>query len=512
VQKIKISDALDFFVNLNLSKRQYIEIKNFLKSSNCDLLPCYDILSASKEVCYPKDIIVSGDDIKATLQSTIDHIINRTILFYKNELLEKIKPDTNELICYADWNISGDGSSHHSEYHQELAAEIDDSHMFSSSCTLLRISSPDFGTLFINPSPASPRFCVPFWLNYVKEDVEEIKEHYNVIINEISNLKPISIDLNENVKISIVKSNFVMGGYDGKCVSVLCNSSTQSCSNCLSTPTEMALMENIENGKFDFIDSERKFTVNFGFPLLHAQIQIFNFFLNIGSKLIIKNGRGGKMQVVKENRDLIRDRFHDEFNLIVDRPNLKTGGNFTTGNVARRAFGDINKFSRCLGFGVNGKIILERVNLMLIALKSKRRLNIENFRNYGIETYKLYLNEFSWHRPSPYFHRLCIHVADIANSLPLPIAFFNEEANENRNKDLRKFRLERARKTSRKENILDVMNRCWLQSDYFISLGHQPTKKKEIPLPDIVENFLLENFQRNEENSYFYEEIEEEEE
>lgn len=500
LKQISVKNVLNFFAKINLSKFQYIELKKFLKSHTYDILPCYDIISKAKESCYPKNVTVEEFEVKCELKSVLEHVYDKVFKVLGDDIDTKLKStDIIELKCTAEWNIGADGSSGFSQYHQNISKENSDSNLFASSCTLLSIHSHVLGTIFINPSPASIRFNVPWWVKFAKESNDIIKEHYEVLVTEIAQLNSMTFKLSNDHVITIEKSNFTFGAFDGKIEAIHCGTSTQSCINCTSTPTEMANVENIFNGHFD----TREFTKNYAYSMLHSKIQGFNFFLNLGSKLVTKNGRGGNTDEVQKNRELIRQKIEEKLNLIVDRPNPVKGGNFTTGNVARRAFANHEVFAECLGLNDIGKEVLRRVTIMFSAINSNKRLNIENYRKYGRETYEMYLKEFSWHRPSPYFHRLCIHVADIADHLPLPLIFYTEEAGETRNKIFKFDREYRTRKTSREDNIIDMVRRAWVLSDYEISLSHLKLKKKEVPLPMEAQNLILEEAE-------IYYEIEEE--
>lgn len=185
--------------------------------------------------------------------------------------------------------MGGDGSSHHSAFNQKITEENSDTNVFASSCTLLAIHSDVLGEIFLNPSPNSVRFNFPWWIKFAKENVDLIKEHYETVINEINNIQPFELRLSENHNI-IIEHDFTLGAYDGKIESVFCGTSSQSCINCLATPTEMGNIENIGNFLI------RPFTKNFGFCILHAEIQNFNFFYNVAAKSIVKNGRGGQIR------------------------------------------------------------------------------------------------------------------------------------------------------------------------------------------------------------------------
>lgn len=76
-------------------------------------------------------------------------------------------------------------------------------------------------------------------------------------------------------------------------------------------------------------------------------------------------------------------------------------------------------------------------------------IDLDKFRNYCMETYTLYVDLYNWFYMPQSVHKVLMHGADIMAEFPLPVGFFTEEAQESRNKDLRKTREEHARKISR---------------------------------------------------------------
>lgn len=98
-----------------------------------------------------------------------------------------------------------------------------------------------------------------------------------------------------------------------------------------------------------------------------------------------------------------------------------------------------------------------------------------------------------------------MHGAVVIEKALLPIGLLSEEAAECRNKHLRQYRQNFARKFSREECNLDVINRLLLTSDPLISSMRPTPKKQTCPFSPEAKQMLLPAKPQNEE-----EEIEDE--
>lgn len=83
-------------------------------------------------------------------------------------------------------------------------------------------------------------------------------------------------------------------------------------------------------------------------------------------------------------------------------------------------------------------------------------------------------------------HKVLIHGADVMDTLLLPIGQLSEEALEARHKECRYFREHHTRKTSRKENIEDLLHALFISSDMIISTLRPLPKRKLTSLPEQV--------------------------
>lgn len=85
-------------------------------------------------------------------------------------------------------------------------------------------------------------------------------------------------------------------------------------------------------------------------------------------------------------------------------------------------------------------------------------------------------------------HKVFIHGANILDSLVTSSGHSSEDAQEARNKDLKRGREERTRKTSRLDTNKDLMHFLLVSSDpYISSLRKEITKKDLDLLPEAIE-------------------------
>lgn len=146
---------------------------------------------------------------------------------------------------------------------------------------------------------------------------------------------------------------------------------------------------------------------------------------------------------------------------------LQGHGTTNTGNTARRCFSNPTLFAKCLEIDA---ALIKKLATIILAFKSKDKLNIDELERFCFETYRLYYELYPWSRLNPSTHKLLRHGCQVARKFPLPIAFYSEDASESWHKLYRKQMIEHARQISRKERLLDVFNRAVYLSDPKISL------------------------------------------
>lgn len=189
---------------------------------------------------------------------------------------------------------------------------------------------------------------------------------------------------------------------------------------------------------------------------------------------------------VKDHEVGIAKQLRDELGLRINEPR-PSGGNSNDGNTARKFFQNWERVSLITGLDRN---LLERFYTILCVINSKNEVNIAAFKIYTEETHGLYLKLYEWYPLSPTVHKILVHGATIMKHMILPIGMCSEEAQETRNKCVRKYRERHARKFNRIVNLTDVFNRLLLSSDPKISLARRISKKSIETYPESVRKLL----------------------
>lgn len=106
-------------------------------------------------------------------------------------------------------------------------------------------------------------------------------------------------------------------------------------------------------------------------------------------------------------------------------------------------------------------------------------INADAFRMYAIDTARLYVSKDSWYPMPTAVHKVLIHGFDVISVAVLPIGMLSEEAQEARNKDFRRYREKRCRKSSRQNKNQDLLNIFLTSSDPIISSIKTVLPKKD---------------------------------
>jgi len=174
----------------------------------------------------------------------------------------------------------------------------------------------------------------------------------------------------------------------------------------------------------------------------------------------------------------MQTEFRSKMGLIVDKPKVGGCGTSINGNTARKFFNNPELSSKITGLDED---LIERCAAILQALSSGYKINVEKFRTFALQIAVDLTRTYSWYYLSPTVHKILIHGPSIIENALVSIGELLEEAAEARNKDIKKFRLQHARKTSREATNEDLLNRLLLSSDPFIT-GHRklPPKTKSL--------------------------------
>ena len=163
-------------------------------------------------------------------------------------------------------------------------------------------------------------------------------------------------------------------------------------------------------------------------------------------------------------------------------------GSTNDGNTARRFFEDVALTAKILNldekFIASCKVILQ-------TMTSGFAVHIDKFRVYCLDVAKRYVELYSWYPMPTSVHIVLIHGYAIIEMSALPIGQLSEDAQEARNKDIRRYLENFARKCTREKTMSDVFRRLLASSDPLITNFQKLKTKNSTPLPSDVIELLL---------------------
>jgi hypothetical protein len=209
------------------------------------------------------------------------------------------------------------------------------------------------------------------------------------------------------------------------------------------------------------------------------------FISHISYRLEVKKWQLQKQdqEKVQQRKHLVQEKFRKEMGLLVDVPKPGGSGITNDGNTARHFFREPTLSASIVGIDER---LIRRCSIILQALSSRYRVNVTAFDNYATETAKLFVLLYAWYYMPAIVQKVLIHGSVIVSPALLPIGQLAEEAQEARNKDIKKFREHYTRKLSRESTNLDLMRGLMLTSDPVISSLRELQKKSRGSLPSAV--------------------------
>ncbi|XP_044572242.1 uncharacterized protein LOC123257406 [Drosophila ananassae] len=474
----KECEVVALITEANLTKQQYEHIKSFVNSKiEANFFPCYNNILKEKQESYPELISVTESDIEVSLQSLLDHTASR-ILKLQSDVTDKLDESHNYLTLKGKWGF--DGSSGHSEYKQKFENNnLEDSCLFVTSYVPLQLfvksdNDKEQKIIWKNPRPSSTRYCRPIRIQFQKESVNLIKNEEEYFKNKIQQLTPTEFKTATNRKFC-VDHILQLTMVDGKVCNALSETSSSKCYICQARPTEMndidkCLQKKVRTDRYEF-----------GLSPLHAYIRFFEYFLHVSYKLEIRQwqirGKENK-ELVQRRKQNIQSEFREKMGLIVDKPRTGGSGNSNDGNTARTFFNNPHLSAEITGIEQH---LIEKCATVLQALSSGYKINVEKFRKLALDTARELTTKYSWYYLPSSVHKILIHAPDVIKYALVSIGELSEEAAESRNKDVKKYRLNHTRKTSRIATNRDLINRLLLTSDPFITGQRKlPSKCKTI--------------------------------
>lgn len=477
-------EAVSLMIEAKLSKHQYSLIRREAKKKNADIYPSYHKVLEAKGRCYPpKEAIVITESLaEVTLQELLNHTASRLVDLQTPVLLSLMEEQVRNLILLTKWGC--DGSTGHSQYKQRYAeAGLGDGDLFLTSLVPLQLyyQQPDKDKIIVwqNPRPSSTRFCRPIRFQFQKETTQLSLAEMRHVEEQIEKLQPTTYKLQDH-DISI-KHVCIMSMIDGKVCNALTDTkSAQICYVCKATPVEMNNIDKILQAQVD----EQSF--RFGLSTLHAWIRCFECLLHVSYRLGFKKWqvRAENKPIFNERKKQLQEEFRNKMGLLVDFPKIGGSGTSNDGNTARRFFKDPAQSASITGIDEE---IIRRFGVLLSTLSCGYEVNYEAFDEYAVQTARLFVEKYPWYYMPASVHKILLHGSAIIKSALLPIGQLSEEAQESRNKDLKKFRELHTRKTSRISANEDLLNRLLVSSDPLVSsLRELPKKKLTTFSPEVV--------------------------
>lgn len=456
-------EALCIYIETDLSKAQYSYLRlRFVEKNLFSVFPSYQILAEAKKDCYPlaSSISVTNISAKVNLQDLLDHTACRILK------IDSVSKNITRLKLYSKWGC--DGSSGQSEYKQVLPEEneqISDANMFIVSLVPLRLVDEESkAVIWQNPTCSSVRYCRPISLELAKETPEKTTAVVSELEAKINELTPTRTPAAIEGNIIEVRHELFMTMIDGKVAQVLTQTpSSASCTVCGATPRQMNDLTKVTAR----IENEDAF--KYGLSTLHAWIRCMEMILHISYNLGFEKWSATtpeNKKIKEEKKKHVQTRFRELLGLHIDKPR-QGSGNSNDGNTARRFFQNYQCSAEITGIDEE---LIKRLYIILQTMSSGFSVNAVKFGEYTLGTAQLYVSKYNWYYMPSSVHKILIHGAKIIEHFAvLPIGQLSEDAQEARNKDYKKYRLNHARKCSRSATMEDVLHILLYTSDPYIS-------------------------------------------
>lgn len=474
--------ALSLLIEGQLSKFQYNTLRTSAMEMNCNLYPNYETVTEAKKRCYPEGIIYTETSAEVPLQNLMDHTVQRLFLSLTDVLQLLTTNQLQNLRLISKWGC--DGSGCHSEYKQRFEnIGQSDANMLITSIVPIQLVCDLNQTVLIwqNPRPSSPRYCRPLKLEMAHETAELSRSVAQNVQAEIDILLPTKVVMEKDC---VVKHKLVMTMVDGKMINALTDTkSAMRCYICNATSKDFNRI------KFCMSKPITEDNLNYGVSSLHAWIRFAEFILHLGYKLKVAKwqARDAHSQaLIATEKRRIQAEFWQKLGLHVDKPR-QGGGTSTDGNTARVLFQHAEEVAEITG--VNYQLI-SRLHTILKVMSSGHKINATKFQTFCSKTAAVFVMNYPWYYMPTTLHKILIHGSSIIENSEIAIGLMSEDAQESRNKDVRKYRERLSRKFSRQLAMEDTFNRLMVSSDPFITGLRKLVHKKSVSMCQDVLNLL----------------------
>ena len=214
------------------------------------------------------------------------------------------------------------------------------------------------------------------------------------------------------------------------------------------------------------------------FPILHATLRAMDWVLKIVYHLVagIRSWKENFIneKKIKKAKEKVQSQIYENTGIRVDEPDpVGKGGTSTTGPISKRLLHDTKTrqvLIDCIPERGADKATLAQIvsnlSIILRLVSSSDFVNCEKLEALCKDTCIKFVEQFPNFRFTCSVHQLLAHSAElIAANKSNGLGTLSEEALENNNKNIRKYREQLSRKTTQEDNLSDVFNRLWLKSD-----------------------------------------------
>lgn len=314
----------------------------------------------------------------------------------------------------------------------------------------------------------------------MKENFENVRKehlHYEELIASLVpgliKIKNFSCTISYDLQLTMI---------DGKTCNVITNQrSSGSCNMCGALPSDMNRLNKIAEKP---INEE---FLKFGLSTLHCKMRFMECLLNISyNEAFKKNSCRGFKEQKSQAKKRVQTELKKHLGILVDV--VKQGfGTTNTGNTARRFFNEPNKVAQILRID---RRLVKRFAVMSQVLSCDREIDVNAFKNYGLETAKLFIELYEWKFMPPTVHKVMIHGWRIIERFKGFIGKYSEEAQEATNKVFREARAHKSRQCDPIKNNLDIMHYLLESSDPKVNFFRIVKKIKHLNLCDEARKLL----------------------
>lgn len=486
LKEISADVALNLIISGKMTKETYNMVREITNENRDDsVYPSYHKILFAKSRCYPlhSSITITETSATVSLQALLDHTTAR-LLQVQSDVIKTLDSSlTNNMTLILKWGCDGSSAQQYKQKFDE--SNSSDANVFFTSVVPLQMLASDSESEVVvwkNPRPSSPRYCRPLRLQFLKETVQSTVAEKKIVDEQIASLVTFNSVVGDNNVEVKYELSFTM--IDGKVRNAITNTaSAQRCYLCNLTSKNFNNLQLVEQTK---CDSSK---LNFGISSLHAWIRFMEWMLHIAYKLNDGTSKwqarsADEKKAVSDRKEEIQIKFKAALGLNIDMP--KQGfGSTNDGNTARRFFEDVALTGKI--FNLDEQFIAS-CKVILQTMSSGFAIHIDKFRAYCLNVAKRYVELYSWYPMPTSVHIVLIHGYAIIEMGALPIGQLSEDAQEARNKDIRRYRESFARKCTREKTMSDVFHRLLASSDPLITNLQKLKIKHSAPLTsDIIE-------------------------